>query len=217
MCGAEQSTWENKEASCPHGRWDGPLLYETDGIRVDPVTALSKQPRIGVNKQIQFHHIMGYDLHIVREEDWEKIPTAPITKQDVDALIAADSELAWSTSDYIALADGAGVSKLYYMITWKGESCFWWYEDEIRCSRANEEQIAKLVEMARALNAHVVGDEGEIYPLEQRIELPAQEIAASTQKPALPAALPWPLWKRLVAGFLFGCVLLALKLLIFGH
>ena len=36
---------------------------------------------------------MGYDLHIVRTKDWTEAATAPITKQDVDALIAADSEV----------------------------------------------------------------------------------------------------------------------------
>ncbi len=150
---------------------------------------------------------MAYDLHIVRTKDWTEAASAPITKQDVDALIAADSELAWSTTDYVDMADAAGVSTRCYMITWRGQPCFWWYRDQIQCSGPDEEQVCKLVKMSRVLHAHVVGDDGEIYPLEQAT-LP-------TQKPPQ-AAARWPLWKKLLVAFLLGCVLLALKILIFG-
>jgi hypothetical protein len=154
---------------------------------------------------------MAYDVHIVRTKDWTQAASAPITKQDVDALIVADSELAWSTTDYIDMSDKAGVSKRYFMITWRGEPCFWWYRDQVQCSGPSEVQVSKLVQMARALNAHVVGDDGEIYPLEQ-------QAASPTQKPTPPSsAQRWPLWKQLLAAFLLGCVLLVLKLLIFGR
>jgi hypothetical protein len=110
---------------------------------------------------------MAYDLHIVRTKDWTEAASAPITRQDVDALIAADSELAWSTTDYVDMADAAGVSTRYFMITWRGEPCFWWYRDQIQCSGPDDAQVSKLIQMARALKAHTVGDDGEIYPLEQ--------------------------------------------------
>jgi hypothetical protein len=145
---------------------------------------------------------MAHDLHIARTEDWTEAASVPITKQDVDVLVAADSELAWSSSDYVDMRDEAGVSTRCYMITWRGQPCFWWYRDQIRCSDPDNAQVSKLVQMARALNAHAVSDDGDIYPLEQQ---------------AAPAAQRWPLWKQLIAAFLFGCVLLVLKLLIFGH
>ncbi len=110
---------------------------------------------------------MGYDLHIVRTKDWTEAASAPITKQEVDALIRADSELSWSSTDYVDMEDEAGVSTRYYMIAWQGEPCFWWFRDQIQCSGPNEAQVAKLVQMARALKAHAVGDDGEIHPLEQ--------------------------------------------------
>ncbi len=106
---------------------------------------------------------MAYDLHMVRTKDWTEAASAPITKQDVDALIAADSELAWSITDYVDMADEAGVVTRYYMITWRGQPYFWWYRDQIQCSRPDEAQISKLVQMSRVLHAHVVGDEGETY------------------------------------------------------
>jgi len=42
--------------------------------------------------------------------------------------------------------------------------------------------------------------------------------AGAAPRPARPASafFQWPLWKQLVAAFLLGCVLLALKLLILG-
>jgi hypothetical protein len=152
---------------------------------------------------------MAYDLHIVRTKDWTEAASAPITKQDVDALIAADSKLAWSTADSVDIADEAGGSMRYFMITWRGQPCFWWYRDQIQCSGPDEAQIAKLVQMSRVLRARLVGDDGEEYPLEQQ-PAPATP-TASTLSPTR-----WPLWKQLLAAFLLGCVLLALKLLILG-
>ncbi len=152
---------------------------------------------------------MAYDLHIVRTKNWMQAASAPITKQDVEALIAADSELAWSTADYVDMTDRTEVSTRYYMIAWRGQPCFWWYRDQIQCSGPDEAQVSKLVQISRVLHAHVVGDDGEIYPLEREPAPPPPPSSA-------PAPAPWPLWKQLLAAFLFGCVLLALKLLIFG-
>ena len=106
---------------------------------------------------------MAYDLHIVRTKDWLEASTAPITKQDVDALIARDPELAWSTTDYVDMSDDAGAVTRYHMIVWRGQPCFWWYRDQIQCSGPDEGQQAKLVQMARALDAFAVGDDGEVY------------------------------------------------------
>ena len=152
---------------------------------------------------------MAYDIHIVRTKDWTEAATTPITKQDVDALIAADLELTWSATDYVDMADD-GVTTRYYMIIWRDAPCFWWYRDQIQCSGPDDAKQAKLVQMARSLKAYVVGDDGEIYPLEPKSVPSAQTLAQPNKK-------PWPLWKQLIAAFLLGCVLLALKLMLFGH
>ena len=106
---------------------------------------------------------MAYDLHIVRTKDWLEASSAPITKRDVDNLIASDLDLAWSTTDYVDMSDDTGAVTRYWMITWRGQPCFWWYRDQIQCSGPDEAQQSKLGQMARALNAFVVGDDGEIY------------------------------------------------------
>lgn len=159
--------------------------------------------------EIFLFRFMAYDLHIIRSKDWTEAASAPITKQDVDALIAADSELAWSTTDYVDMTDEAGVSTRYWMIAWRGEPCFWWYRDQIQCSGPDEAQIAKLVEMSRVLRARLIGDDGEEYPLEQ-------SPTPVTAMFSTPSPTRWPIWKRLLAAVLLGCVLLALKFSIFG-
>ena|ERR1700733_1131340 len=109
---------------------------------------------------------MAYDIHIVRTKDWTEAASAPITKQDVDAVIAADSELKWSTTDYVDMADD-GVTTRYYMIIWQRAPCFWWCRDQIQCSGADEAQQLKLAQIARALNAYAVGDDGERYEIKK--------------------------------------------------
>ena len=112
---------------------------------------------------------MAYDIHIVRTEHWLEAASAPITKEDVDALIAADAELKWSTTDYVDMKDDAGATTRYYMITWCEAPCFWWYWDQIQCSGADEAQQLKLAQMARALKAIAMGDDGERYELKKSL------------------------------------------------
>lgn len=110
---------------------------------------------------------MGYDIHIARTKHWTDSASQPITKQDVDALIAADSELEWSTTDYIDMNDDKRVVTRYFLIKWKGAPVFWWYRDELRCSNPDESQQLKFAQMARSLNAFCVGDDNEQYVLKK--------------------------------------------------
>lgn len=111
---------------------------------------------------------MGYDLHIVRTEDWTEAANVPVTKQDVDNLIANDPELKWSTTDFVEMAEN-GTTTRYYMIIWRGLPCFWWYRDQISCSGPSDAHQLKLAQMARALNAFVIGDEDERYEIRKSI------------------------------------------------
>jgi hypothetical protein len=106
---------------------------------------------------------MAYDLHIVRTKNWLDASRTPITKRETDTLIARDTELAWSTTDYVDMSDDTGAVTRYWMITWRGQPCFWWYRGQIQCSDPDEAQQSKLLQIARILNAFVVGDDGEIY------------------------------------------------------
>lgn len=108
---------------------------------------------------------MGYELHIVRTEQWSDAAATPITKGDVDQLIASDDSLSWSTTDYIDMADEDGSTSRYYLINWQGEPVFWWWRNEVRCKNPSAAQTLKLAQMAAALGAVLVGDDGERYEL----------------------------------------------------
>lgn len=106
---------------------------------------------------------MAYDAHIVRTERWLDAADDPITKPQVDALIAADTELAWSAAEWTDMSAEDGKVTRYFAIVWNGDPCFWWYRNEIRCAGPSEEQLAKMIEMAMELDANVIGDDGEAY------------------------------------------------------
>jgi hypothetical protein len=44
---------------------------------------------------------MGYDVHLVRTEQWFDAASDPVTKEHVDKVVAADPTLSWSESDYV--------------------------------------------------------------------------------------------------------------------
>jgi len=157
---------------------------------------------------------MTYDLHIVRTADWLDAASAPITRQDADALIAADAELAWSRSDYVDMSDDQGIVTRYYMIAWHGEPDFWWFRDEIRCANPSEAHVAKMVEMARALEAFVIGDDGALYPLEETSEPTVK--SAADRSGVRPGMRVVPFWAVLLGCFLLGCLLVGVSLLVTG-
>jgi hypothetical protein len=82
-------------------------------------------------------------------------------------LIAKDTELSWSSSDYVDFREKSGKVARYFMICWKGEPCFYWLRCEIIASKLDQDQFAKLIEIAQKLKASVIGDEGEVYTLRQ--------------------------------------------------
>jgi hypothetical protein len=108
---------------------------------------------------------LAYDLHAVRTAHWLDASTNPISRDEIDHLITTDPTLEWSNQDFVDMKSDAGETVRYYMIDWNGVSCFWWYRDQIVCSGADEAQIGKLLSIAVALSASVVGDDGEKYEL----------------------------------------------------
>jgi hypothetical protein len=110
---------------------------------------------------------MAYDVHIVRTNDWLDAGSDPIKKTDVDLIVEADPELTWSTADFVDMADDSGAVTRYFMIRWRGDPDFWWYRDQVLCSSPTEAHLVKLVQIARALKARVLGDDGESYDLKK--------------------------------------------------
>ena len=112
---------------------------------------------------------MGYDLHIVRTSDWLDAATSPITREEVAKLIESDLDLEWSVSDFIDMKDETGKAVRFPLIAWRGRSCFCWYRDQIVCKDPDRDQTAKMIHIADALNAQVIGDEGEKYVLRRKL------------------------------------------------
>jgi len=110
---------------------------------------------------------LGYDIHVVRTTDWLDAAKNPIGLEEVDAVIKSDSELQWSKSDYVDMADRNGKTTRYFMISWRGVTCFYWYRDQIlyKTSQGYIQGTKKLLQIAAKLKARVVGDDGEVYSI----------------------------------------------------
>jgi hypothetical protein len=94
---------------------------------------------------------------------------SPILKHEVASLVEADSELKWSSTEYVdSVGDGGEPVRLPF-IKWHGTSCFLWDRDQILCKNPDETHIAKMIAMADLLKAKVVGDDGEQYTLRRGI------------------------------------------------
>jgi hypothetical protein len=153
---------------------------------------------------------MGYELHITRRKLW-------FDKGDDIALdefvrhVCGDPEFRYPGENGDDYADWRSPKSGY-------ESWLCWSDGQIDTKNPEPEFIDKIVAVARELLANVQGDDGEVYLSATEIQKAEFEPAASGPYPArsAPAVSQWPLWKQLAAAFLLGCVLLALKLLIFG-
>jgi len=112
---------------------------------------------------------MAHDLHVDRSAHWTDASSSPITKSDIYALVDDDLELAWSSADFVEMADQNGSVLRFYMIVWNGTPSFWWYRDQLLCSSPDDAQLTKLVRIASALNARVIGDDGKGYQLRNSV------------------------------------------------
>jgi hypothetical protein len=153
---------------------------------------------------------MGYDFHITRREQW-------FDKGDDIALdefvrhVRGDTEFHYPGENGDDYADWRSPKTGY-------ESWLCWSNGQIDTKNPEPEFIDKMVAVARELHAKVQGDDGEVYFSAAEIQKEELEPDASVPRPPrpAPAVFQWPRWKQLVAAFLLGCVLLALKLLVFG-
>ncbi len=103
------------------------------------------------------------DIKVVKNNNRVTQQENPITKEELDEIIQKDRELAWSEKDYVAMTDKNGQVTRYYAIKWNNIPCFLWYKNEILCSKADERQIVKLVEIANKLGAKVRGYDGNTF------------------------------------------------------
>ena len=153
---------------------------------------------------------MGYDIHITRRKFWPD-EGDDIALDEFVQLVRGDAEFRNPGENGEDYADWRSPKSGY-------ESWLSWWHGQIHTKNPEPEFIDKMVAVARELRAKVQGDDGEIYLSAteiQKEELQSPAPSTPTASSA-PAFFGWPLWKQLIAAFLLGCVLLALKLLIFG-
>ncbi len=116
---------------------------------------------------------MGYDIHITRASHWTQSEQTPITLDEWKAYVAADPEMrmdnfaeATTTEGETLHIDAEGIA---VWISYSGHQVdgnmawFTYLFGDIRVKSPDEEILAKMRSIAKALGARVMGDEGEFY------------------------------------------------------
>ena len=153
---------------------------------------------------------MGYDLHITRRKLWCD-EGKDITFEEFVGIIKADPEFAYPGQLGADSADWRSPQSGY-------ESWLTWTDGDVYTKNPEKEYIEKLVEVAKVFCARVQGDDGEIYlsatnTFEEPLDTSTLNELIGKRQPSISS---WPLGKKLIAAFLLGCALLALKILLFG-
>ena len=116
---------------------------------------------------------MGYDVHITRAKDWLDSKKQPIKLKEWLAYVANDPEM---RLDGVAEAHIDGQPVLTYenegLAVWIGRSGHQeirdmvWFDfrnGRVAVKNPSKEVLEKMKQIAAALGANVVGDEGELY------------------------------------------------------
>ncbi|HEV7281721.1 MAG TPA: hypothetical protein VGN57_16080 [Pirellulaceae bacterium] len=140
---------------------------------------------------------MGYDVHIARTEDWTESESRPIPLDEWFAYISADPEMRHDGQAVVSLRDGYEMRyESQGLAVWTAYSqpraaddLVWFaYGDGcIVVKNPDHEILGKMLRIAAALNAFVVGDDGELYD--------ERSLARLQEASKAPAA--W--WRRLLS------------------
>ena len=113
---------------------------------------------------------MGYDVHITKAKEWLGSKRTPILESEWLALVSADETLEVDIQSYSGRDSEDGTSRRQHPVMWlahtdpQGDHPSFWYEDG-RIFRKNPDDptLKKMIEIARQLDAKVLGDEEEEY------------------------------------------------------
>jgi hypothetical protein len=127
---------------------------------------------------------MGYDLHITRRKYYWNEDGPGITEEEWKALVEADPELEFRDGDNSLFATWSGKSE--YPDPWFDYSAEY---GAIDTKTPDKPIIAKMLDMAKKLNAKVQGDDGEVYTSPTSYHQEEDDAAGCEKR-------PW--WKRLL-------------------
>ncbi|HEX9997812.1 MAG TPA: hypothetical protein VGB45_11755 [Abditibacterium sp.] len=112
---------------------------------------------------------MGYELHITRAQTWRKNQGQEITASEWNDLIELDTELKLAgLAEVVSPSNQTLRYENPLLAVWLGhpQNIRVWLDfrrGNIVVNNPDEATIAKMHLLSRQLNAHVQGDEGEIY------------------------------------------------------
>lgn len=109
---------------------------------------------------------MGYLVYITRAERGRQSRENPISESDWQALIQSDASLITSQTDHYTRRSKDGGKERFPLVLWTAhpdQPPFLFMDGAIEITSPDDKTIQKMVEMARMLNAKVIGEEGEAY------------------------------------------------------
>lgn len=109
---------------------------------------------------------MGYELYITRAEFFWETEENPIAEEEWLAVARADSDLQLDTTSYLDYRVSTGEVKRVHPWMLKGHpdrSPFWFRNGAIFTTNPDNHTLAKMIALAKNLNAQVIGEEGEVY------------------------------------------------------
>ncbi len=143
---------------------------------------------------------MGYNIHITRQQGWyDEVPELFITMEEWVAYVAQDADMrqddhalvkTTSGEDFGVISEGLSVWTKYSRNGIGGGYAWFSYEEgNIDVKNPDDEILGKMYEIAQALGARLVGDEGEDYNRDNSTGRIVTAPTPSTQRKW------WQIWK----------------------
>ncbi|EDR9797266.1 hypothetical protein CBJ02_004406 [Salmonella enterica subsp. enterica serovar Zongo] len=128
---------------------------------------------------------MGWELHIVRTENWFDSASDPISREEWLQLVNDDEELTVDNVNGDSYAIWSGQSE--HAEPWLG-----WDDGRISTTHPDEALYCKMLQVAEKLNAVVVDDDDQKYLLPSDLMNPSWAKSLTTDKKQ-------SLWERLIS------------------
>ncbi|MEC2075841.1 hypothetical protein [Metabacillus fastidiosus] len=107
---------------------------------------------------------MSYNIHITRADDWVESEENPIKLEELIDYFSGKSDFEYSETFSTPGPISMSIEADFFI--WKHKDIkvpFLYKKGQIVVSRANDEVIEKMKEIATELDARVQGDDGELY------------------------------------------------------